>query len=89
MARIIFVGCLALMVAGVANAAMALPRYTSVQASSSSISAALALNFARGQAAALCQSRFRGILVGIAHSSVIKMGTMYNASIWARCQIPG
>jgi hypothetical protein len=64
-------------------------KYATVRATSSAATAGLALNFARGQAAALCQSRFRGTLIGIPRSSVLKRGSLFSASVIATCQMPG
>lgn len=89
MRRFFSFGMAALTVAWTATAGANPYRYMMVQATSVASSAGLALNFARGQAAALCQSRFRGVLVGVPRSSVLKRGTLYSASVYATCQIPG
>lgn len=86
MNRIMFVGVIAMAFAGVAQSASTPYRYTVVRAESSGATAFFALNFARSQAAAICQSRFRGMLVGVPQSWVFKRGNMFSASVTVTCQ---
>jgi len=89
MRRFLSFAVVALTVVGTATAVANPYRYSTVQSTSAAASAGLALNFARGQAATLCQSRFRGRLIGFARSLVLKRGSLYSASVSATCQIPG
>jgi len=86
MNRIMFVGVVAMAFAGVAHAASTPYKYTVVRSESSGATAFFALNYARSQAAAICQSRFRGMLVGAPQSWVFKRGNMFSASVTATCQ---
>lgn len=88
MKSLVFFCVAALAVTGVAHGAASPYRYVVVSAGSSGASTSLALNFARGQAASLCRSRFRGTLIGFPRSSVVRRGSLYSASVSSTCQIP-
>jgi hypothetical protein len=89
MRRLFSLSVVLLAVVGTESAVANPYNYRVVQATSSAVSAALALNFARGNAAALCWSRFHGTLIGFPRSTVLKRGTLYSATVSLTCQSPG